>query len=328
MDQRQVVVSQSSTNEPVRRTIVRREAEVDSVPRARVAPLRVPVQEVSPTAARRVVARGPVADNIVLEHDKPYTGSSQRVTIGDVVGSKLDHVAQDLRHRAPRLTKLEETIHAKDLNPFHRVSPRTISVGYMRATKPAPAEFHSATEYPDGIRCYSNVPFTEEEIREHKQNPKLRIHYPDGAQYGEYPYIEMTDDTYATAMENELGVTVDICHKGMSLLMSRHREDDHWKYWPLDREYNLQNLPLRGKVTDSLYEANSTMFDLPMEPIVHEYDDENAQPFVLVMEYLPKAENYETGEIKDDGKFAIAIVVDTEGVTRVVEIPHAEELFV
>jgi hypothetical protein len=124
----------------------------------------------------------------------------------------------------------------------------------------------------------------------------------------------MVDDKYATSMTNEIGLDVDICHKGMSLFMTR--EDDGWYYWPVDKDGDILRLPLRGKVREELIEARSAIFQAQDDQIVHAYKC-HPKHIVVVIEVV----------CEDGSKFDLVVVKDAEGNTRVVEISHAEEFF-
>lgn len=268
-------------------------------------PAIIEAKGVAPTAPRPI-HRVTSADEFVFDEDLREQPKSSRVTLGDVIGDELQRISIDLTHRARTAPKIEEVVSSRALG-LHYARPKSISVSYLRDSKPKPY-------------CQA---FSEAELNA----PCPKIHYPEAGWYGPHAYIELADEKYATSIDNELGVEVETCHKGMSLLMTKDKGSDFWLYWPTDHELNVLNFPLRGKVTDDLYEASSSMFEVQTDLIVHEFDDDGPQQIVLVLEFLPRTENSETGEIEEGKKSAMTIVLDAEGKTHVVEIPHSEELF-
>lgn len=289
------------------RLIIPQQMEDDDVPLARVIPQQRIAEESEFVPERRVIVSQVVDDDFMLgyyeatvkgEGRRPVPPPIPRVLLGDrdVLRERLEQVAFDLKHRAQSRTKFTEVVRTEScflgsLEDGHYTRSRRIEVGYILSTKPV-----------------AGVAFSQEEL----SAPIPIICYAENVCFGSHPFIELPDDTYATDMENEMGVRVDICHKGMSLCMTR--EEDRWVYWPMDRDGNIQNFPLLGKVTKELIDAQCV--HVSEEPIVHEYIDDT-EHLVLVIEVL-----HEDGE-----KHNIAVVLDAEGQRQAVEIPHTEEFF-
>lgn len=289
------------------RLIIPLSMEDDDVPLARVVPQQRIAEESEFVPERRIIVSQVVDDDFVLgnyeavvkgERRRPMSPPAPRVLLGDrdVLGERLEQVAFDLKHRAQSRTKFTEVVRTEScflasIEDGRYTRSRRIEVDYILATKPV-----------------VGTAFSQEELR----TPIPIIFYADNACFGSHPFIELPDDTYATDMENEMGVRVDICHKGMSLCMTK--EEDHWVYWPMDRDGNIQNFPLCGKVTKELIDAQCV--HVSEEPIVHEYMDDS-EHLALVIEVL-----HEEGE-----KYNLVVVLDTEGQRRAVEIPHTEEFF-
>jgi hypothetical protein len=246
----------------------------------------LPATTASAPVAKRAIVRALAETEAPSRETKAFIVPA--VTLGDVVGDQLRQVGIDLKHRAKSATKIEEILPSSALG-FPYARPRNISIGYLRSTKP---------------QC--------EVLLRNEVLPK--IHYPDGSEYGDRPYIRMADDKYATSMANEVGVDVLICHKGMSLFMTR--EDSGWYYWPVDKDGDILRLPLRGKVREELIEARSAIFQAQEDQIVHAYKC-HPKHIVVVIEVV----------CEDGSKFDLVVVKDTEGNTRVVEISHTEEFF-
>jgi len=216
------------------------------------------------------------------------------------VGEKLRSVANALQDDAHRRRVLEEKIRMERAS--YVCYEDHDGGAYMRSRQPIPVEYKSLAKPKPSAACSEtelNVPF-----------PKIR--YPDGERFGPNPFVELTDDTYGTLYTNDAGEDVEICFVGMSLYMER--KENHWVYWPHDRSERPQNFPLRGNVTQGLFEASS--FDPPTAPIVRE-EDVDANQVVWAFEVIA-----EEGE-----SYILMIVTLVTGEKRMIEIPYTESFF-
>lgn len=232
MAQRPIVPASSSTAVPsTRRTVIAPPSQAASSGPSIIVPRQATTTVFT---SRRVVPRVVPLRDFVLEEDKFLSPPSpRRVTLAELIGTELDAAARELRDDPFRRRVFEEVIRADACyaDGKYRRPRRQITVEYVKMKKPIPIEF-----LEDKISV--SLPI---------------IRYPNGPCFGSDPFLEFTDDTYAT--EHKLrGKWIPIYQKGMHLQMVLERRTcshDRWVYRPCaDDGEIIQDMDVIGKITN------------------------------------------------------------------------------
>ena len=305
MNQRPIVPPTTHvTDAPTARRPIIPQTSGSAAKPAQIVPRRTDSSPSAPLVPRQTVARTTSKDpSFVLDaevDEEVYlarSASVPRAKLGDqdAAREQLRRAAKSIeddahRRRAHETVIRSDSCYVSEKERYTR-SRRDIRVEYTRKTKP---QLLTA--------------FSEMEL----QKPSPKIRYADGEHFGPNPFLELVDDTYGTPYTNDAGEEVEICFAGMSLYMER--KEDTWVYWPHDRQNQPQNFPLRGKVTQSFFEAR--YFDPPTEPITHEEDVDGDQ-IALAFEVTPE----------EGDPYVLMIVTLLTGEKRAIKVPYDETFF-
>jgi hypothetical protein len=303
MDSRREIVSDNTKPNSFARQVIESPDRPPIVVRHEV----LPVEEAKPKIVRKeIVNPEPEADRA------PASPPPRRVKLAETVGKdkfaaiRRDIADRELRRRAIPLEDIIRRdpcfVYCDDEGRFRWTrSQCRIAIEYRKSTKP----------------------LEKEVTRDNQTHPSPKIFYAQGDEFGK-PFAFLTHDAYV--MDEWIdGREVHIFDSGMLVEMRREQKQledgrmrNRWVYRPCDRDENILNLPLVGKLIDHI--DLQEVVDQPMRA----FSDIAGKP--IVMYDVKKTKFAFVVEVVEEGVSRLigcAVVVDRDKKTRIISFDPA-----